>query len=137
MSYGFKWRRVSLVAVLTVLPACSGDTGPFTHVANGTWSQSTSMNMTVTNTGATIQLPCESDVVDQPLTVDASGNFSWTGTITSFGNIAGPGSHPASFTGHATPTQIVMARTTTDGFPFTPGTNTLVRGSTSIGPCSA
>jgi hypothetical protein len=69
--------------------------------------------------------------------VDGAGNFSWTGTITSFGNIAGPGSRPTSFTGHATPSEIVMTRTVTDGSGFTPQTNTLVRGLTSIAPCSA
>jgi hypothetical protein len=137
MSHAFTWRAAGLAAVVAVFLGCSSNTGPFTRVANGTWSQSTSMNMTVTSTGATIQLPCEGDAIDQPLTVDASGNFSWTGTITSFGNIAGAGSRPASFTGHATPTEIIMTRSVTDGSPFTPQTNTLVRGSTSIAPCSA
>jgi hypothetical protein len=136
MSRAFKSGVVSL-AVFLAFAGCSSDTGPFTHIANGAWSQSTSMNMTVASTGATIQLLCENDVIDQPLTVDASGNFSWTGSITSSGNIAGPGSHPASFTGHATPTEIVITRTTTDGFPFAPQTNTLVRGSTSLPPCTA
>jgi hypothetical protein len=132
-----QYRSMFLMTAAVLLVACSDDTSPPNRVATGDWSEDAAAHMVVTSTGASIELVCETDAIAQALTRDASGNFDWTGTAMPHSNIAGAGSHPAAFTGHATAQQIVLTRTVTDGSAIDPITHTFVRGTTTIVPCPA
>jgi hypothetical protein len=125
--------KIALCALAASL-GCSSPTAPFTRVPNGDWSDQAA-HMAVANSGATIVDACEGDAIAQPLLVDASGNFNWSGTATFFG-VGGTVPQPATFTGHADPQQVTIIRTITDASTIPATTHTLTPGSDSA-PCTA
>ncbi len=103
------------------------------RLPNGIWGGE-HIGMVVADTGATIEYDCASGSIDEPLRLDASGNFIWHGVhhIGHGGPVRidePPNNHAARYTGHASATKMTMTLTLTDT-TYPAQTFTLSRGGT-------
>ncbi len=108
---------------------CPGDS--LSTVPAGNWGGD-HIGMVVTDTGATIEYDCASGTINEPLRLDAFGNFDWRGVHRP--GHGGPiliddslGAHAARYTGHATADQMTITLAVTDT-TFAEQTFTLQRG---------
>ena len=109
-------RLLPLVALLAVAFTCPADIPD--RVPDGNWGGQ-HMGMVVTETGATLEYDCASGAITQPLLLDGSGHFTWTGVhhIEHGGPIfvgEPQNTHAAKFTGSATSDHISITVTLTD-----------------------
>lgn len=101
------------------------------RIANGVWGGE-HIGMLVTDTGATIESDCAAGVINQPLHLNAGGDFEWTGIhyIGQGGPIRidqPPNAHPARYTGRAATGSMTLTLTLTDAAQ-PPQTFALTRG---------
>jgi hypothetical protein len=124
--------RFSGVAILAVLcsAAVCRNTVP-DRVPVGEWGGD-HIGMVVTDTGATIEYDCAAGRITGPLTLDANGDFNWTG-IHSPGHGGPirvdepPDNRPARYSGSATTSAMRITMTVVDG-SIPPQTFVLARG---------
>lgn len=122
-------RLLPLLALGAMAFTCPADIPE--RVPNGNWGGN-DMGMVVTDTGATLEYDCASGAITQPLLLDGSGHFNWTGVhhIEHGGPIfegEPQNTHAARYTGSATSNRITITITLTDT-TYPTQTYTLVRG---------
>lgn len=129
-------RLVPWIALVWSAACSSGTTSPqpLTRVPPGQWSDATATFRAGDN-GAELMMVCEADTVKQTLDLDSSGNFTWSGVAHVGTNTPSSPAHTATFTGHASLSQIVITRTTTDDATISPVTHTLTAGPPDFSPC--
>ncbi len=109
-------RLLPLLAFSVMAFTCPGDIPD--RVPDGNWGGQ-HMGMVVTDTGAKLDYDCASGAITQPLLLDGSGHFTWTGVhhIEHGGPIfegEQPNTHAAKFTGDASSSRITITVTLTD-----------------------
>jgi len=117
------------VAAIGCSPTGADDAG----VTNGSWGGA-HIRLMVTNTGAAAEFDCAHGTIDAPLTLDKSGQFDISGTLT----VDGPGPvipdrpsqpRPARYDGRLNGSVLTLTITLTDTNDSA-GTFTLRRGGT-------
>ncbi|MDQ2978594.1 MAG: hypothetical protein M3R62_05200 [Acidobacteriota bacterium] len=113
-------RRWALAAVFLGAAACMRDspTGPHTsgRVASGPWGGDR-IQLTVTDSGGTLQQLCARGTIDRPLVLDSGGRFDATGSYIRQrgGPIRLDDIHPARFTGSTDGTTLTLTVTDSGG----------------------
>lgn len=96
-----------MVASLLLEIGCQGPPG---FVTKGTYG-GVGAEMTVTDTGASVQFNCASGVITQQLKLSGNGDFTWSGTYTRiFAVPMGPtdSAHVATFSGTARGSRVIF-----------------------------
>lgn len=108
--------RVLVLLVGTAMLGCASEpTGPLDRIPDGNWGGDR-IGLFVDQSGVTFVFDCSGGRVDQPIVLDAGGNFDVLGTYSGGGNTqnADHSPHPARYAGHATRTHVDVTRTVLD-----------------------